>query len=145
MKTLRTLRRHRKQRCAKLRELTREDEDGVWWGSRRRGYDGSGEGMECPVCVQFVRGDLDVVEAHVDACLANLKLTDEREEGRESMDVDMDVDVDVDGDGMLNVMDGVSFEGILQQHGILTTNTDKIWKERASTGVTGTTRMSTTI
>ena len=68
-KTLRALKRRRKQRHAKLRELTREDEDesrstGVgagWWDGER------GDGMACPVCDQFVRGDVDVVEAHVDA------------------------------------------------------------------------------
>ena len=77
MKTLRTLKKHRKQRHAKLRELTKEDEDERWWGTRQRGADGEGEGQVCPVCAKFVQGDVDVVEAHVDSCLAFLRLTNE--------------------------------------------------------------------
>ena len=120
MKTLRTLKKHRKQRHAKLRELTKEDEDERWWGMRQRGADGEGEGQVCPVCAQFVRGDVDVVEAHVDSCLAFLRLTNEEEERRRgrgegrrgSADVDLDGDIDVDGDdGHYGVMEGVSFQG----------------------------------
>ncbi|KII95016.1 hypothetical protein PLICRDRAFT_96569, partial [Plicaturopsis crispa FD-325 SS-3] len=48
--------------------------------------------MVCPVCMQVVRGDTDVAEAHIDACLAHAS----REE-----------DVDVE----LSVMDGVSVRG----------------------------------
>ncbi|KAI1796156.1 hypothetical protein LXA43DRAFT_970062 [Ganoderma leucocontextum] len=116
MKTLRTLKKHRKQRYARLRELTKEDEDEGWWG---RGADGKGEGQVCPVCVKFVKGDVDVVEAHVDSCLAFLRLTNEEEDRlvwgggrRGSADVEMDADVDVDvDDGHYGVMQGVSFQG----------------------------------
>ncbi|KAI0722778.1 hypothetical protein C8Q76DRAFT_855151 [Earliella scabrosa] len=119
MKTLRTLKKHRKQRHAKLREMTREDEDGPWWGGRGRGGGGGGDGEEgdgmvCPVCSKFVRGDVDVVEAHVDSCLAYERMRQEEEEGRRgrSADVDMDGDVDVDGEGTYGVMEGVSLRGI---------------------------------
>ncbi|KAI0751030.1 hypothetical protein C8Q80DRAFT_1155136 [Daedaleopsis nitida] len=114
MKTLRMLKRHRKQRHAKLRELTREDEDGQWWGGRHHGEAAEGDGMVCPVCSKFVKGDVDVVEAHVDSCLAFERLRQEEEEERRarSADVDMDGDVDVDGEGFTyGVMEGVSFRG----------------------------------
>ena len=51
--------------------------------------------MVCPVCAKFVRGDLDVVEAHVDSCLAHVRITAEWEGNRGrrgSADVDGDVD-----------------------------------------------------
>ena len=64
---------------------------------------------------------MDVVEAHVDSCLAFLRLTNEEEEEqrrgrgvgrRGSADVDLDGDIDVDGDdGHYGVMEGVSFQG----------------------------------
>ncbi|OSD04608.1 hypothetical protein PYCCODRAFT_1363875 [Trametes coccinea BRFM310] len=117
MKTLRMIKRHRKQRHQKLRELTREDEDEDWWGARRRGNAGEGEGTVCPVCGKIVHGDVDVVEAHVDSCLAHVNLTNEQEERRRSRrgsaELDGDLDVDVDGeDGFVaGVMEGVSFRG----------------------------------
>ncbi|EJF62371.1 hypothetical protein DICSQDRAFT_85257 [Dichomitus squalens LYAD-421 SS1] len=120
MKTLRMLKKHRKQRHAKLRELTREDEDNRWWGTRQRGADGEGEGQVCPVCAKFVKGDVDVVEAHVDSCLAFLRLTTEEEERRRgqarerkgSADAELDGDIDIDGDdGHYGVMEGASFQG----------------------------------
>ena len=119
MKVVRTLKRHRKQRHAKLRELTREDEDGAWWGGRSHGDTLEGDGMACPVCSKFVRGDVDVVEAHVDSCLAYEKMRHEEEEAergrhrRDGADVDLDDDVDVDGEGdvMFGVMEGVSLRG----------------------------------
>ncbi|RDX53859.1 hypothetical protein OH76DRAFT_1453623 [Lentinus brumalis] len=119
MKTLRTLKRHRKQRHAKLRELTREDEDAPWWGGRSRAEAMEGDGMVCPVCSKFVRGDVDVVEAHVDSCLAYERLRHEEEEaargrnGRGSADIDLDGDADVDVEGgvTFGVMEGVSLRG----------------------------------
>ncbi|KAI0353069.1 hypothetical protein OH77DRAFT_1407866 [Trametes cingulata] len=117
MKTVRMLKRHRKQRHQKLRELTREDEDEEWWGGRHRGDGGEGEGTLCPVCNKMVRGDVDVVEAHVDSCLAHVRLTNEQGERRRSRrgsaDADGDFDVDVDGEESMipGVMEGVSFQG----------------------------------
>ncbi|RPD66933.1 hypothetical protein L226DRAFT_123143 [Lentinus tigrinus ALCF2SS1-7] len=119
MKTVRTLKRHRKQRHAKLRELTREDEEGAWWEGRHRGEAVEGDGMVCPVCSKFVPGDVDVVEAHVDSCLAYERLRHEEEEaargrngrGSAGIDLDGDGDVDVEGDVTFGVMEGVSFRG----------------------------------
>lgn len=115
MKTLRALKKHRKQRHAKLREMAREgeDEDGPWWGGKHRADAEEGDGMVCPVCSKFVRGDVDVVEAHVDSCLAYENIRQEEEEGRRrSAGVDIDGDVDVDGEGLaFGVMEGVSFRG----------------------------------
>ncbi|KAH9899625.1 hypothetical protein C8Q73DRAFT_328732 [Cubamyces lactineus] len=116
-KTLRMLKRHRKQRHQRLREMTREDDDEDWWGARRR-KDGDEEGTLCPVCGKMVPGDIDVVEAHVDSCLAHVRLTNEQEERRlsrrGSADVDGDYDIDVEGeDGLIpGVMEGVSFRGV---------------------------------
>ncbi|KAI0677311.1 hypothetical protein C8Q78DRAFT_1065889 [Trametes maxima] len=116
-KTIRLLKRHRKQRHQTLRELTREDEDTEWWGGRHRGGTGEGEVTACPVCGNMILGDMDVVEAHVDSCLAYAKLTNEaegsRRDRRESADVAGEFDVDVEGEGMIpGVMEGVSFRGI---------------------------------
>lgn len=49
--------------------------------SRLRGID-SGE-IVCPVCLTTVRGDQDVLDAHVDACLANESRRIEEERNRE--------------------------------------------------------------
>jgi hypothetical protein len=61
--------------------------------------------VTCPVCSQLVRGDRDVVDAHVDACLAyesrRAQVERERERtigllrGNEDVDVDVNVNVDV--------------------------------------------------
>ncbi|KAJ7180400.1 hypothetical protein C8R43DRAFT_400461 [Mycena crocata] len=70
---IQVIKRHRKQRHTKLKELVRDDEAGSssrvreTWRSRR---DAGGE-IVCPVCLITVRGDEDVLEAHVNACLAD--------------------------------------------------------------------------
>ncbi|OBZ70041.1 hypothetical protein A0H81_09845 [Grifola frondosa] len=114
-KTLRALKRHRKQRHARLRELTREEEDSNWWGRHLRVEEDS-EGTLCPVCGRTVRGDVDVVEAHVDSCLAHVRLSEEHERydmsRRGSAEVDGDIDVDGEDEVITGVMDGVSFQGI---------------------------------
>ncbi|KAI0832661.1 hypothetical protein BC628DRAFT_1347805 [Trametes gibbosa] len=113
MKTVRMLKRRRKLRHQKLRESTRDEEDEEWWGGRHRG-DEAGEGTVCPVCGKMVRGDVDVVEAHVDSCLAHVRITNVHgERGRRgSADADAEFDVDVEGEGVLHgVMEGVSFRG----------------------------------
>ncbi|KAH9947159.1 hypothetical protein B0H21DRAFT_692425 [Amylocystis lapponica] len=117
-RTLRTLKRRRKQRHAKLRELTR-DEDGRWWGGRHGGGGEASEGTVCPVCAQMVKGDEDVIEAHVDACLAHTRVLEERERARvgntrESAGAngDADMDVDVEGEDVReSATNGVSFRG----------------------------------
>ena len=63
-KLIQAIKRHRKQRHSQFRELGREDERGKESLSR-------GDEIVCPVCLTTVRGDQDVLDAHVDACLAN--------------------------------------------------------------------------
>lgn len=67
-RTLQAIKRNRKQRHAKLKEMLNENEDGDW----ARGLVGGQ--MVCPVCSQTVRGDQDVLEAHVDSCVTNEEL-----------------------------------------------------------------------
>ncbi|KAF9238769.1 hypothetical protein BU15DRAFT_74994 [Melanogaster broomeanus] len=97
--TITHIARRRKARYARLKELAKEEE--AWL----TGVDGRVEagGVTCPVCSQRVRGDRDVVEAHVDACLAYESRRAEVERERErttgllrgNEDVDVDVDIDV--------------------------------------------------
>ena len=49
--------------------MAREEEDGSSKDSWSRSF--AGEVIVCPVCLATVRGDGDVVDAHVDSCLAN--------------------------------------------------------------------------
>ncbi|KAJ7591649.1 hypothetical protein C8J56DRAFT_936088 [Mycena floridula] len=81
MKTVATIKRNRKQRNSKLRDMTKEDEEGYTvCHSRRRG--GRGE-ILCPVCRTSVRGDDDVLDAHLEACLADEIRKHEDERARE--------------------------------------------------------------
>ncbi|KAI0080780.1 hypothetical protein K474DRAFT_1636710 [Panus rudis PR-1116 ss-1] len=104
--TLRLLKRRRKQRHAKLREMTREDDDSI-------PYTPSGDGTICPVCMKSVPGDPDVVEAHVDACLANeARLAEEREREQQRVTQQMgEEDIDIGGEVRMRVTDGVNFRG----------------------------------
>ncbi|KAF8914230.1 hypothetical protein CPB84DRAFT_1758762 [Gymnopilus junonius] len=69
-KTIMTVKRRRKQRGQKLKELLREEEEGTLsqdsWLKRF-----TGEEITCPLCSATVRGDQDVLDAHVDSCLAH--------------------------------------------------------------------------
>lgn len=73
LKTLQTIKRHRKQRFAKLKEMLKEDEDDY---PRRNNWARGlvGGQMVCPICSQTVRGDQGVLEAHVDSCVTNEEL-----------------------------------------------------------------------
>ncbi|KAH9943227.1 uncharacterized protein BXZ73DRAFT_97278 [Epithele typhae] len=97
-KTLRAVKRSRKQRHARLRELAREDDDGWGAGVGAGWFEAGVAGTACPVCGVVVRGDADVVEAHVDACLAHARLVGE-------------MDVDAEEGGVRGAMEGVSFRG----------------------------------
>ncbi|CAA7260098.1 unnamed protein product [Cyclocybe aegerita] len=68
-KTIQAIKRHRKQRNNKLKEMAREDEEGNSRDSWSRKF--TGEEIVCPVCSTTVRGDQDILDAHVDACLAH--------------------------------------------------------------------------
>ncbi|KAF9528008.1 hypothetical protein CPB83DRAFT_855178 [Crepidotus variabilis] len=70
--TIQQIKRHRKIRHARLKELLRADIEGEGDASGSPSWVGrfTGEEIDCPVCGLKVRGDEDVVNAHVDACLA---------------------------------------------------------------------------
>lgn len=87
--------RRRRARQTRLRELSREE-------AAYLAGDGEGTGIGCPICGQNVRGDRDVVEAHVDACLAYESRRAEVERQREIIQgtqVSEDLEVDVDEGG----------------------------------------------
>lgn len=62
-KMIKTVKRRRKQRYHRLREMIQGYGDG--------GSGGGGGEIVCPICLETVLGDPDVTEAHVDACLAH--------------------------------------------------------------------------
>ncbi|KAM6496093.1 hypothetical protein JOM56_008799 [Amanita muscaria] len=124
-KIIQTIKRHRKQRHTRLRDLTRDIDDEPTAsrpGSSRDPFasGSSTERMECPVCINIIQGDTDVLEAHIDACLADQA---RREEAAAAMDEtegvghigdvtgtgfhtrnpgdrDVEDDVDIDGDDL---------------------------------------------
>lgn len=116
-KSLRLVKRHRKQRHAKLRDMTREDDDigGLSGFQSGRGrWAGTSGGTLCPVCMKLVPGDPDVVEAHVDACLAHeARIQEEREREAAAMlhRQERDDAVDIDGDVRVLATDGASLTG----------------------------------
>ncbi|KAK0499692.1 hypothetical protein EDD18DRAFT_1441961, partial [Armillaria luteobubalina] len=79
-KTLQSIKRNRKRRHAELKELTRDEE-----GYLHARTQFCGE-IVCPVCLTTVTGDDDVLDAHVDACLAGeSRRMDEERERREML------------------------------------------------------------
>ncbi|KAF8843102.1 hypothetical protein BDN67DRAFT_237813 [Paxillus ammoniavirescens] len=107
--TISYIARRRKARHTRLKELAKEEATwlaGLCGGGRAEG--GEGGGVTCPLCSQLVRGDRDVVDAHVDTCLAyesrRAQVERERERtigllrGNEDVDVDVNVDVAWGGD-----------------------------------------------
>ncbi|TCD69222.1 hypothetical protein EIP91_008325 [Steccherinum ochraceum] len=110
--TLRTLKRHRKQRHAKLRDMTREDDEEHLLAG------GPGVGTVCPVCLKTIQGDTDVVEAHVDSCLAHeARLQEEREREEQERQRgggagDGWEEIEVDGEVRLRVTNGATLRGM---------------------------------
>ncbi|KAG1833522.1 hypothetical protein EV424DRAFT_1365710 [Suillus variegatus] len=86
-KTIQTITRRRKARHLRLKELAKEHEAESWIMEVEGG-------TSCPVCAQVVRGDRDVVEAHVDACLVHESARLERERLQ-----DEEEDLDIGGGG----------------------------------------------
>jgi hypothetical protein len=104
-KTIQLIKRHRKQRHVKLRDLTRdEDQGGKNWASV------DADQMVCPVCSQTVRGDQDVMETHVDTCLAH-QTSRAQEENEGASQEDTLEDVEVDGETRVRMTDSVNFRG----------------------------------
>jgi len=74
--TLTLVRRNRHERAARLREYGRSVTN-IAAGP-------SSLSQKCPICEQEVFGDEDVVQAHVDSCLAHLQLRESREREEEA-------------------------------------------------------------
>ncbi|KAG2156318.1 hypothetical protein DEU56DRAFT_897322 [Suillus clintonianus] len=86
-KTIQIITRRRKARHVRLKELAKEHEAESWILEVEGG-------TSCPVCAQVVRGDRDVIEAHVDACLVHESTRLERERLH-----DEEEDLDIGGGG----------------------------------------------
>ncbi|KAH7916250.1 hypothetical protein BJ138DRAFT_595052 [Hygrophoropsis aurantiaca] len=95
-KAIQIITRRRKQRHAKLKEMAKEEEATFL-------EDGSNQAL-CPVCSQTVRGDRDVIEAHVDACLAHesRRIREQQEQEDDFVDI---------GEAAIRVTDGVNLNG----------------------------------
>lgn len=65
-KVIKTVKRRRKQRHHRLREMIQGYDDDAREDGRSCGSE-----IVCPVCLETVFGDPDVTEAHVDACLVH--------------------------------------------------------------------------
>ncbi|KAF9481866.1 hypothetical protein BDN70DRAFT_991605 [Pholiota conissans] len=68
-KTIQIVKRNRKQRQTRLKELLKDDDESNAKDTWLQRF--TGEVITCPVCSVTVRGDRDVVDAHVDTCLAH--------------------------------------------------------------------------
>ncbi|KAL5507893.1 hypothetical protein ACEPAH_5511 [Sanghuangporus vaninii] len=114
-KTLKLLNRNRKHRNARLKEIIAQDED-----ERPHAKNANrGNELTCPICLTVVRGDPDVIDAHVDACVANasrLQAEAEERERRERSGAEHDpwTEIEVDGETRihLNDVDGLRRIGV---------------------------------
>lgn len=97
-KTLSSIKRRRKARYMVLRDVARDEDDLSVVGKGKGRATTTAE--QCPVCLQDVDGDLDVITAHIDACLAHAELQRPAS----------NIDADADGDAPLN-MEGYEGEG----------------------------------
>ena len=94
-KAISTIKRRRKARNMALRSVTRDEDDVPVTGKGKGRSRPTAE--QCPVCMQDIEGDLDVIAAHVDACLAHAEL--HRPGGS--------MDVEGDGDAPQNIEDNI--------------------------------------
>jgi hypothetical protein len=97
-KALSSIKRRRKARYMALRDVTRDEDDLSVVGKGKGRATTTAE--QCPVCLQDVDGDLDVIAAHIDACLAHAELQRPASS----------IDADADGDAPLNI-EGYGGEG----------------------------------
>ena len=74
-----------------LRDVARDEDDLSVVGKGKGRATTTAE--QCPVCLQDVDGDLDVIAAHIDACLAHAELQRPASS----------IDADADGDAPLNI------------------------------------------
>ena len=103
-KTLKLVLRHRRERHVKLKELSKADVEG-------EDAQGGGNGERlCPVCRTAVSGDTDVVEAHVDACLAHAVTTATANGG--DLEADGLEEYEAGGETRLRIAGTVDFRGV---------------------------------
>lgn len=134
-KTLQTIKRHRKQRHTKLREMAREEEEGYLerhsWSRRTAGE------VTCPICSATIRGDQDVLDAHVDSCVANENRRLEEEKQQRALEEEVWENIDSEGNGgYVGNVRGVFFPCFLFGYGL-----KSFTKARVSTLETTKTRM----
>jgi E3 ubiquitin-protein ligase RNF220 len=94
-KTLSSIKRRRRARYIALRDVTRDEDDLSVVGKGKGRATTTAE--QCPVCLQDVDGDLDVIAAHIDACLAHAEL--QRPASSIDADADGDVPLNIEGYG----------------------------------------------
>ena len=99
-KMIKTVKRRRKQRYHRLREMIQSSDDDA------HHYNGRGEGgigeIVCPVCLERVFGDPDVTEAHVDACLVHVMPS-----------VHEETEIDIGGPSRTRATDGANLTGLI--------------------------------
>lgn len=96
---IKTVKRRRKQRYHRLREMIQSSNDDAARFDGRRGE--SPNEIVCPVCLERVFGDPDVTEAHVDACLVHALPS-----------VHEDTEPDIGGPSRTRVTDGANLTGL---------------------------------
>lgn len=104
-KTVKVLQRNRKQRHAKLKEMMMQDSDEALPKYRSR------NGTTCPVCMVAVEGDDDVIESHVDACVANASIQAEAESRGWNSGADAWGEYEVDGEIRIGLRDSRNLRG----------------------------------
>jgi len=136
-KVIKTVKRRRKQRYHRLREMMQSSSDDA------HNHGGRGEGgideIICPVCLETVFGDPDVAEAHVDACLIHAMSRAHEE-----------AEIDVGGPSRTRVTDGTNLTGPVASQAldtILTLNlhsTSQLQVSTLGTQITKTSKMKLT-
>ncbi|KAL1740787.1 hypothetical protein HDZ31DRAFT_85239 [Schizophyllum fasciatum] len=79
-KAIQGIKRRRKQRHARLKDMVREEDEDA---RPARSLTAGCNEIVCPVCSVTVQGDQDVLDAHVDACVANESMRVEEERQRD--------------------------------------------------------------
>ena len=109
-KTIRIIKRNRKQRHGRLKEIIAQDDE------ENSGPVTIQNEATCPICSSVVRGDPDVIDAHVDACVINASRLQAEEEAREAArraqeDVDAWGEFEVNGEVRLRLTNAAGLRG----------------------------------